>query len=214
MSFFLTELRRPTSDLTDSGFEWCLVGGLAASVYVEPRTTKDVDVAVTMRSEDEMAELRSFLISRGYSHPTILMRSFPTRPMGWRLLRPRSRATEVPVDILTAACSIEDKIVRCAVKVELLPALTLPVAALGHLIAMKVLSHNDTDRLQDRVDVISLIRVATTDNMLLAEQALRQISERGFSNERNLIEELWWCAKVRASKTGQAFAVNHYRSLF
>ena len=86
MSFFLSDIKRIAADLNASGVAWCLVGGLGASVYAEPRTTKDIDVVVAIRSEQEIADLKAFLLPRGYSAPFILMHTEPTRPMGWRLL--------------------------------------------------------------------------------------------------------------------------------
>jgi hypothetical protein len=79
MSFLLTELRRVTSDLHQSGVNWCLVGGLGISVYVEPRTTKDIDVAISVSGEDQSNSLKDFLLARGYTNPQLLMHVSPTK---------------------------------------------------------------------------------------------------------------------------------------
>ncbi|TXD34510.1 nucleotidyl transferase AbiEii/AbiGii toxin family protein [Lujinxingia vulgaris] len=50
----------------DMGTAWALVGGLAVSCYVDPRFTRDIDVAVAVKND---ADAESFLHawqSRGY----------------------------------------------------------------------------------------------------------------------------------------------------
>jgi len=190
MSFFLTEIRRIAEDLNASSISWCLVGGLAASVYAEPRTTKDIDVVVAIRSEQEIENLKTFLLPRGYATPFVLMHTEPTRRMGWRLITTSSRGTELPLDILSSSCGIEHQIVEKSVQLEVLPGVWLPVAALGHLIAMKVLSHHDISRLQDRVDLLALLNVAQSNDIELAREALTQIMQAGHGNGRNLLAEL------------------------
>lgn len=190
MSFFLSELRRLTQDLNESGVAWCLVGGLGSSVYAEPRTTKDIDVAIFVSDEDRFTQLRSFLLNRGYIDPQILMHTMPTRRMGWRVCLSTSQGTTLPIDLLSSACGIEEQVVKEAVSVELLPGLSLPVASLGHLLAMKILSQNDTDRIQDRADLLALLRNASEHDIALAKRALRQIEAVGFADGRNLVEEL------------------------
>jgi hypothetical protein len=190
MSFFLTEIRRIAEDLNASSSSWCLVGGLAASVYAEPRTTKDIDIVVSIRFEQEIEALKTFLLQRGYSKPFILMHTEPTRRMGWRLITSSTRGSELPLDILSSACGIEHQIVDKSLKLEVLPGVWLPVAALGHLIAMKILSHRDISRLQDRVDLLALLTVAQRKDIELAKEALTQIMRIGYANDRNLLAEL------------------------
>ena len=48
MTALLDATRRIVSDLEGQGSAWALVGGLAVSARTEPRTTRDVDVAVTV----------------------------------------------------------------------------------------------------------------------------------------------------------------------
>ena len=190
MSFLFSELRQVATDLHHSGIPWCLVGGLGASVYVEPRTTKDIDIVVSLANQEETDGVKDFLLSKGYQNPQLLMHASPTRRMGWRLFIPPSREASIPLDILVAACGIEREIVASAITIEVLPGLTLPVASLGHLIAMKVLSQNKFERLQDRVDLIALLVKATEQDRLVVERSLREISSLGFSGSRDLFVEL------------------------
>jgi hypothetical protein len=110
--------------------------------------------------------------------------------MGWRVFIPPSREASIPLDILVTACGIEKNIVASATTIEILPGLSLPVASLGHLIAMKVLSQNSFDRLQDRVDLLALLRNATEQDRIVVERSLKEIVDRGFASGRNLVEEL------------------------
>jgi hypothetical protein len=97
MAAFLSELVR-IAYFYASGVRWCLVGGLGASVYAEPRTTKDIALVVAISDEAEFAHLRNFLICRGYTNPQLLMHSMPTRRMGWRLFLSGSPKNVIPVD--------------------------------------------------------------------------------------------------------------------
>lgn len=190
MSPLLHNLRRIATDMNQSGFGWCLVGGLAASVYAEPRTTKDVDVAVSVSGEGDLLQLLEFLKARGYSKPQVLMHVSPTRRMGWRVLLPASSAGNfTPLDLLSSACGIEVEIVSRSKKIELLPGLTLPVASLGDLIAMKILSQNSADRIQDRADVLALLRSASPDDRQVAQDALTHIAQSGLAAGRDLASD-------------------------
>jgi hypothetical protein len=111
--------------------------------------------------------------------------------MGWRVLIPPSRGTSVPLDLLVVACGIEKEIVAKASTIEILPGLKLPVASLGHLIAMKVLSQNSFDRLQDRVDLIALLRSATEQDRITATHALNEMSKLELAGGRDLAAELY-----------------------
>ncbi len=190
MSFLFSELRRVTNDLHQTGVAWCLVGGLGTSVYAEPRTTKDIDVVVSVPNEQQADNLKDLLLTKGYTNPQLLMHTTPTRRMGWRVFIPPSREASIPLDILVTACGIEKNIVASATTIEILPGLSLPVATLGHLIAMKVLSQNSFDRLQDRVDLLALLRNATEQDRIVVERSLKEIVDRGFASGRNLVEEL------------------------
>jgi predicted nucleotidyltransferase len=159
-------------------------------VYVEPRTTKDIDVAISVSGEEQVNSLKDFLLARGYTSPQLLMHVRPTIRMGWRVFIPSFHETCVPLDILVLACGIEREIVAHASTIEILPGLSLPVASLAHLIAMKVLSQNSSDRLQDRVDLFALLKSATTSDRIIIESALAKMSKLEIANGRDLVAEL------------------------
>jgi hypothetical protein len=86
MTAFLAELRRVVLDLNEAGKPWCLIGGLACSVYSDPRTTKDIDVAILSNSPEELEEVISKLERKGYCNRQLLMNIQPTHRLGWGLL--------------------------------------------------------------------------------------------------------------------------------
>lgn len=58
-------LRRASDDLDALNAAWALVGGLALAARVEPRFTRDVDVVVAVRSDDDAETLVFDLSARG-----------------------------------------------------------------------------------------------------------------------------------------------------
>ena len=55
---------------------------------------------------------------------------------------------------------------------------------------MKVLSQNSLDRLQDRVDLLVLLRNANEHDRTIVEWSLKEIGIRGYSEGRDLVAEL------------------------
>jgi hypothetical protein len=54
---------------------------------------------------------------------------------------------------------------------------------------MKLLSQNDTDRIQDRADLMALISVSSAEDIEAAREAVTLIVERGFNAGRDLNNE-------------------------
>jgi hypothetical protein len=69
----------------------------------------------------------------------------------------------------------------------------LPVATVGHLIALKILARDDTTRPQDLADLRALLAVASPADMAMARESVALIEARGFNRRRALrgaLEEL------------------------
>jgi predicted nucleotidyltransferase len=173
-------------DLTALGREFAIVGGFAVSIRTEPRTTRDVDFAVAVRDDADAENLTFELVSRGYVVQTAIEQVGVGRLATVRLKAPSGAI----VDLLFASSGIEPEIVGDAEKLEMLPGLEMPVPRVGHLIALKVLSRDDRNRPQDRVDLGALLRVASSDEVDCARSALDLIQERGFARGKNLKREL------------------------
>jgi len=166
-----------------------LVGGLAVSVRTEPRFTRDADLAVALATDKEAEALIHALRGHGFLISAVVEQEAVGRLATVRL----SRSTEphAPVvDLLFASSGIESEIVAEAEPIELLPKLTMSVARVGHLIAMKVLSRDDVRRPQDLVDLRGLLRVAGADEIERARHALSLISARGYHRGRDLSSEM------------------------
>ncbi len=98
--------------------------------------------------------------------------------------------TPVCSSISSFSCSgIEPELVEAAERVAYRPGTMLPVARVGYLIALKVLSESD-ERLQDRIDLKVLAAVATQEDGSTAEAAVRLIRARGYHRGRALRKRL------------------------
>lgn len=93
------------------------------------------------------------------------------------------------VDLLFASSGIEPEVVAAADRIEAVPGFTVPVARLGHLIALKV-SRDDRTRPQDRVDLAALLTQADAAALGEAREALTLVAQRGFQRGRDLLAGL------------------------
>lgn len=59
-------LIRLQTDLLASQLPWALIGGLAVSARAEPRTTRDIDVAVPVSGDRDAEEIVRTFLKRGY----------------------------------------------------------------------------------------------------------------------------------------------------
>ena len=173
--------------LDELGASFALIGGIAISARAEPRYTRDVDLVVSVASDAEAERLLRAMADRGYVIETVVEQRRVGRLATARLRH--GRDPEVFVDLLFASSGIEPEIVQMAERVEYRPGITLPVARVGHLLALKVLSE-DEQRLQDRIDIGHLAAVANDADWALAERAARLIRARAFHRGRALVRRL------------------------
>ena len=183
-------LRRSVNDLSGEGVRLALVGGLAVSARVEPRFTRDLDLAIAVGDDREAETIARFLRGRAYEIQAIVEQEAVGRLATVRLLAPGEAPGGIVLDLLFASTGIEPEIVRDAEPIEVVPGITLPVASRGHLIAMKVLSRDDLTRPQDIVDLRGLLAGATREDRESARAALGLIEQRGFHRGRDLLAEL------------------------
>jgi len=182
-------LRRIQADLVGAGASSALIGGLAVSARTEPRFTRDADLAVAVASDAEAEALIHTLRAHDYSVEAIVEQDAVGRLATVRLTRSRSPQAPV-IDLLFASSGIEREVVAEAELIELLRNLTIGVARIGHLIALKVLSRDDVRRPQDRVDLRALLRVASATELARARESLALITARGYDRGRNLAHEM------------------------
>jgi predicted nucleotidyltransferase len=180
-------LHTATAQLQEIGARFALVGGLAVSTWADPRTTRDVDLAVAVETDAEAEALVYALRDRGYSVVQVIDHA-PTGRLGTARLSGPGRPP-VMTDLLFASSGIEDLVVSQAVTTTVLPGLTVPVARPGHLVALKLLAQR-AERAHDSVDLNELRRVLTADEAASAQQAVALIVARGFHRDRDLLGAL------------------------
>jgi predicted nucleotidyltransferase len=184
LSFVEAALSRLATSLVDVGAAHALVGGLAVSARTEPRTTRDVDVAIAVAHDDAAEALVFALQARGYVVKATVEQTATGRLATTRLVHAQTPA--VFADLLFASSGIEPEIVARAEILELIPGLRFPVASRGHLIALKVLSRDDRRRPQDWDDLRALLREAPTAEVDEAREAVRLIHARRYHRGRDL----------------------------
>jgi predicted nucleotidyltransferase len=167
--------------------KFALVGGLAVSVRVDARTTKDVDLAISVANDAQAEELVVKLQAMGYRVQTVVEQTAVARMATARLLHPDE--DRVFVDLLFSSSGIEPEIVEQAEPMRVLGADDLPVAAIGDLLAMKVLSRDDRKRPQDWDDLRNLSSVANETDLARARSSIHLIEQRGYQRNRNLLEQ-------------------------
>lgn len=178
-------LVRLADDLENLDRRWALIGGMAVSARAEPRTTEDLDASLVVDSDREAESLSRDLMARGYRMATPPLEQVEVDRMAMvRLIAPGQR-TEVIVDLFFASSGIEAEVVDAATVLEILPGVSLPVASLAHLLALKVLA----GRLKDLADIDSLLRYAESRDIQQAREALELITSRGFHREKDLLAE-------------------------
>jgi predicted nucleotidyltransferase len=181
-------LKRIFAELGGASVPCALIGGLAVSARVEPRTTRDVDVAISAAGDDAAEQLVFHLQSRGYVVAMLLEHEKTGRIATVRLTRDSERS--VYIDLLFASSGIEPEIVAAAEELAVLPDVTVRVASRAHLIAMKVLARDDRHRPQDFDDLRALLAGASDDELSTAREALGLIEARGYNRGRSLSEDL------------------------
>jgi predicted nucleotidyltransferase len=189
LSRIQSTLQRAARDLDDLRRRWALVGGLAVSARTEPRFTRDIDLVVAVEGDPDAERLVHDLQSRSYRVQAIVEQEAVARLATARLV-PGGEEGGVVVDVLFASSGIEAEIVAQAEILAIGPGLRVPVGAIGHLIALKLLSRDDDVRPLDRADLVALVRAAQPADLEQARAAVALIQRRGFQRDRDLPVEL------------------------
>lgn len=169
---------------------WALVGGLALSVYVEPRFTADIDIAASVDDDEEAEQLIRALQARGFVIDTVVEQEATGRLATVRTYRSEDSPEEILIDLLFASSGIEPEIADRARPVEIVENLTIPVARPADLFALKLLSFDSDERPQDAIDLDKL--ADEVDDLPREEirDLLRLIEQRGYGRGRDLKELL------------------------
>jgi hypothetical protein len=179
-------LAQAAADLEAIGARWAVIGGLAVAIRAEPRFTKDVDLAVAVVDDREAEDLVNRMQVRGYALASLVEQDYVNRLATARLVRPVVGTSSAFIDLLFANSGIEEEVVRSADRLEVLPGIFMPVASIGHLIALKALA----GRHQDLTDLGYLISAASEADLDEARASAAAIQERGFNRGQDLAGDL------------------------
>ena len=162
-----------------------LLGGLAVSAWTEPRFTRDVDLAVAVRTDTDAEQLVERLRRGGYGLLATVEQTATGRLATARLLPPGESDEGIVVDLLFASSGIESEVVGAAAEIDIGARSAVRVARVGHLVALKLLSRTPA-RPQDGLDLHVLKTVLDAGEKERARRACELIVERGFHRGRDL----------------------------
>ena len=180
-------LVRASDVLTEFGKGFALVGGIAVSALTAPRSTGDVDIAVAVADDGEAEAVAASFMAAGYDIASLLEQDETGRLAGVRV---HDTTTTVGLDLMFAMCGVEPEIVASAQQIEVLPGIVLPVAGVGSLIVMKLLSRDDRRRPMDADDLRSLAEVATDGDWAEARRLADLATARNAHRDRDLAASL------------------------
>jgi predicted nucleotidyltransferase len=187
MNKILGNLKLIHKHLTDLKVEFALVGGLAVSARSNPRFTQDIDLAVSILDDKAAEMLVNKLSTTGYQILAIVEQEATKRLATVRLLSTKAELQGVVVDMMFASSGIEPEIVEQADVLSIVEGFSLPIACLGHLIALKILARDDKLRPQDLQDLQALFASASRQDLQMALDALQLIANRGYHRNRDLV---------------------------
>jgi hypothetical protein len=170
------------SDLRQVGARFALIGGLAVSLRAEPRTTRDVDLAVAVEDDAGAEQVIHDLLALGYRVVQQLEQDRAKRLASVRFTLPGEPRFGIVIDLLFASSGIEREVVAAAEELEILRGLRMRVATAAHLVALKILA----GRRQDRADVVALLGGLDERGHEIVRAALQLIARRGFDRNKDL----------------------------
>lgn len=186
--------------IEEEGYKGALVGGVAISVWCEERFTKDLDFALVVRSDKDAENLTKKMKDRGFIIDKIFEHK-PTNSLALVILNsPKNEKIPFRLDLLFMQTGIEKEVVDNSIVFDIDNNKSLRVASKGYLIALKTLSMDDTTRPQDRLDLKNLLKIATEKDLKLAREAIRLITNRGFNQSKNLLDQLKELERIYKNK--------------
>lgn len=180
-------LDRTLSALDALGYRAAVLGGFGISAWVDPRFTRDVDLAVAVDSDEEAEALVHRLRAEGFTLLASVEQKATGRLATVRLAPPSEPEGGIVVDLLFASSGIENDVVRDAATIDLGLGRAVPVARPGHLVALKLLANDPKTRPQDALDLRALRTVLDEREVERSREACREIVARGYARGRDLM---------------------------
>jgi len=178
-----------SSSLDAQGVRYCIVGGFAVSYRAEPRLTRDIDITLSVTSDEEAEDIIRSISSLGLIAETILENSALGSISTVRLVNPTS-SRKIYTDLLFRSCGIEEEIVSSSTDEKLFPGeRAFPVATIPALIAMKCLSYTPELRSKDLDDLKGLLQQSSMQQREESARLVKLIQDRGFARGEDLISK-------------------------
>lgn len=174
---------KSVEELRNSGIAFAVVGGIAISARGRPRTTDDLDFAVSIKSDEDAEHVVFALQARGFL-VTELFENDAGRVSTVRTVR--TEWSDIYVDFLLFNSRIEPEIVARATIETVWGMLNVPVALRADLLAMKVLAN----RKKDLADIEHLVLASTPAELKRVREVLKLMTKRGAARDRDLVAEL------------------------
>jgi hypothetical protein len=197
MSRLAETLSDVVAELDSRGRRFALLGGIAVSARAEPRFTRDLDFAVLVRDDQDAEVLIRDLAAAGFRVVMQVEQELVQRLATVRLIPPQEDDPGIVVDLLFASSGVESEVIDGAETLEVFPKVRVPVACRAHLLALKVLAHDERTRPMDGADILALGRGARIGEFAEVERLLTLIAQRHFNRGRDLLS-LWteWKSRI------------------
>ncbi len=170
------------------GARFAVFGGIAVSFRTIERFTKDVDLAVVVKDDQEAEALAFECGHLGFVVSELVEHEIQDRMATARLIL--SGSSTMRVDLLFASSGIESEVVESAEPGRIFSKANVRVATLPSLIALKTLSADWERRPQDIIDLQHLINESSPEDLKNARQLLDLITERGYNRNKDLQQDL------------------------
>jgi hypothetical protein len=133
--------------LSERGWRYCFIGGIALQRWGQPRLTNDIDLTIFTGFGQEALYVDGLL--KLYSGRIPDAREFALTNRVLLLITDDG----IPIDVALGGIAFEEKVVSRASLYEFLPGLTLPTCSAEDLIVLKAFA----DRARDWADVETVI---------------------------------------------------------
>lgn len=145
--------------------------------------TLDVDVAVAVEDGVEATRVVDELRRRGYRWRSDFGGAMTSLEV------PGGPDSGLRLDLLFSLAGIEAEVARSAERLQLLPALEVPVASRGDLIALKLLAAGEPGREHDWRDLRVLLAGASAADRERVRQRIELLARRGMASRQRLEQD-------------------------
>ena len=186
MSSLSLAVKNLVKDLKELNIRFAFVGALAMGARGRTRQTIDADLAISTGSNQLAEKLIEQLVLKGYGVNEIY-RDDEIIALA-RLFSKDDYSSLIELDFLFELCGIEKEVVDSAEELEIWPGLTVAIATMPALLAMKARCQELPERIQDKADLVNqLIPFASESDLDQARELIKLIETRGFNEGRKIL---------------------------